>query len=62
MTEDQAEQILKEFEMLRKLKILELMDKGYSQAQLAQVLGVSQPTISRMVPKISGKKRSGVDE
>jgi predicted transcriptional regulator len=56
VTEEQAEQILKELEMLRKLRILELFDKGYSQAQLAQVLGVSQPTISRMVPKLSAKK------
>jgi predicted transcriptional regulator len=56
MTEDQANQIVRELEMLRKLRIMELFDKGYSQAQLAQVLGVSQPTISRMVPKISPKK------
>jgi len=56
MTKEQAEAILKELEMLRKLKMLELFDKGYSQAQLAQVLGVSQPTISRMVPKVSPKK------
>jgi predicted transcriptional regulator len=56
MTEEQADQIIKELEMLRKLRIMELFDKGYSQAQLAQVLGVSQPTISRMVPKISPKK------
>ena len=56
MTEEQADTIIKELEMLRKLKIMELFDKGYSQAQLAQVLGVSQPTISRMVPKISPRK------
>ena len=56
MTEGQAEIIIKELEMLRKLRIMELFDKGYSQAQLAQVLGVSQPTISRMVPKVSPKK------
>ena len=56
MTQEQAEVIIKELEMLRKLKIMELIDKGYSQAQLAQVLGVSQPTISRMVPKLSPKK------
>jgi predicted transcriptional regulator len=56
MTEEQAAAILKELEMLRKLKLLELLDKGYSQGQLAQVLGVSQPTISRMVPKVSPKK------
>ena len=56
MTEQQAAAILKELEMLRKLKLLEFLDKGYSQGQLAQVLGVSQPTISRMVPKVSPKK------
>lgn len=62
MTNEQAEQILKELEMLRKLRILELFEKGYSQAQLAQVLGVSQPTISRMVPKLSIKRKAGADE
>jgi predicted transcriptional regulator len=56
MTDEQASAILKELEMLRKLKMIELFDKGYSQAQLAQVLGVSQPTISRMLPKMSPKK------
>ena len=56
MTNEQANQILKELEMLRKLKMIELFDKGYSQAQLAEALGVSQPTISRMVPKVSTKK------
>lgn len=56
MTNEQPNQILKELEMLRKLKIIELFDKAYSQAQLAQALGVSQPTISRMMPKVSTKK------
>ena len=56
MTDEQAKQICKELEILRKLKMIELLDKGYSQAQLAQVLGVSQPTISRMVPKVTAKK------
>jgi predicted transcriptional regulator len=56
VTNEQADQILKELEMLRKLRILELFDKGYSQAQLAHALGVSQPTISRMVPKVTPKK------
>jgi predicted transcriptional regulator len=58
MNDEQGVEILKELEMLRKMKLLELMDKGYSQAQLAQVLGVSQPTISRMIPKISPRKGS----
>ncbi len=57
MTNDQSELILKELEMLRKLKILELFDKGYSQGQLAKVLGISQLTISRMLPKGMVKKK-----
>jgi predicted transcriptional regulator len=56
MTAEQAVAILKELEMLRKLKMVELFDKGYSQAQLAKILGVSQPTISRMMPRVSPKK------
>jgi len=56
ITEERAIAILKELEMLRKLKMVEFMDKGYSQGQLAQILGVSQPTISRMVPKVALKK------
>ena len=58
MTDDQAEKLIKELEMLRRMKMAELIDKGYSQSQLAQVLGVSQPTISRMMPKAI-KKDSG---
>lgn len=56
MTKEQAEQLLKELEMIRKLKLAEMLENGYSQAQLAQILGVSQPTISRMVPKVSARK------
>jgi predicted transcriptional regulator len=56
MNNEQTKQSLKELETLRKLKMIELFDKGYSQAQLAQALGVSQPTISRMTPKVSTKK------
>ena len=56
MTDEQASEILKELEMLRKMKMIELFDKGYSQAQLAKILGVSQPTISRMVLKVSPNK------
>lgn len=62
MNSDQAEQIIKELEMLRKLKLLELFEKGFSQTQLAEILGVSQPTISRMFPKTSKKKKAAPDE
>ncbi len=57
MTNDLMDRVLQELEMLRKLKLLELFEKGYSQSQLARVLGVSQPTLSRMFPKGAGKKK-----
>ena len=62
MTEEQAETIIKELETLRKLKILELFDKGYSQSELAKALGVSQPTISRMVPKPPARRKAVTHE
>jgi DNA-binding transcriptional regulator LsrR (DeoR family) len=51
---DVGQGILKELEMLRKLKIFEL-SKEHSQAELASALGVSQPTISRMLPRKKGQ-------
>lgn len=56
MSNEQADAILKELQMLRKLKMFELVNKGCSQSQLAEVLDVSQPTVSRMLPKASPKK------
>lgn len=53
--DDTAKKILSELEMLRKLKMIELLDRGYSQSKLASALGISQPTISRMM---STKKAS----
>lgn len=55
MRDDQVERILAELEMLRKLKMIELLEAGYSQAKLASALGISQPTVSRML-KPSSKK------
>ena len=56
-----AERILAELEALKKLAILQLLDKGLSQNQIALTLGVAQPTISRMFPRGAfGKtKKSG---
>jgi predicted XRE-type DNA-binding protein len=50
VNEEQANQIIAELEALKKLHLLSLMERGFSQQQLATALGVSQPTISRMVP------------
>ena len=59
---DQIERIIRELEMLRRLAIIDLSHKGYSQADIADVLGVAQPTISRMFPKGIPKRKSVEDE
>ncbi|MGE3366512.1 MAG: helix-turn-helix domain-containing protein [Rhizobiaceae bacterium] len=56
MKEAQADQIIRLLEDLRRLAILGLLDSGYKQSRLAEVLGVSQPTISRMFPSASKSK------
>ncbi|MGE4527245.1 MAG: helix-turn-helix domain-containing protein [Rhodospirillaceae bacterium] len=53
MMEDILKKILSELEMIRKIKMIELMEHGYSQAKLGTALGVSQATVSRMM---AGKK------
>lgn len=58
MKEAQAVQIIRILEDLRKLAILNLMDQGYSQSRVADVLGVSQPTVSRMFPAATKNKSS----
>lgn len=62
MKDDVAEKILRELEFLRKLKMMELAKQGYSQRDLADGLGVSQPTISRMMVKSSTKKKGSLGE
>ncbi len=61
-TSDQIEKIVRELELLRRLAILGLSDKGFSQADIADALGVSQPTISRMFPKGIPKRKDIRDE
>jgi predicted XRE-type DNA-binding protein len=43
------DQILKELQMLRKLKMMELSKAGFSQTQLADTLGIAQSTISKLM-------------
>lgn len=53
------EQILKELQMLRKLKMMELSKAGYSQTQLADALGVSQQTVSKLMSNPKKIKTDG---
>jgi predicted transcriptional regulator len=58
MEKNDAEKIISELGDLKKLLVLNLLDKGYSQNQIALALGVNQTTISRMFPKgVLNKKR-----
>lgn len=54
--EDTLKKILSELEMIRKVKMIELMERGYSQSKLGSALGISQATVSRMM---AGKKPGG---
>ena len=42
--------------MLRKMKMIEMIERGYSQAKLGNALGLSQATVSRM---LATRKNSG---
>jgi DNA-binding XRE family transcriptional regulator len=53
------EQILKELQMLRKLKMMELSKAGYPQSQMADALGVSQQTVSNLMAKPKKGKGDG---
>ena len=61
--EDTLKSILIELEMIRKIKMIELMERGYSQSKIGNALGISQATVSRMMSaKKSAKEKSASDE
>lgn len=43
--------VLGELRALKMLMILQLLRQGVKQGQIAAMLGVSEPTMSRMLPK-----------
>ncbi len=56
MTVEQGERIIAELVALKKLEILSLMDRGFSQSQIAAALGTNQQAVSRMVPASASAK------
>ena len=56
------DKVVEELESLKKLMVLDLLGKGYSQTQIALTLGVGQATISRMFPKGALRKAKGQKE
>lgn len=47
----ETDSVLEELRALKMLMILQLLRQGVRQGQIATILGVSEPTMSRMLPK-----------
>lgn len=54
----ETEDLLDEMRALKMLMILQLLRQGVKQSQIAAMLGVSEPTMSRMLPKGISKSMS----
>ena len=55
MTDQDAKTLIKEIRDVKMLLILQMLNAGIRQKQLATALGVSEATMSRMLPKGIGK-------
>lgn len=51
MSDDNMKTLLQEMQWVRKLLMLQMLAAGYKQKHLAAALGVSNATMSRMMPK-----------
>jgi predicted transcriptional regulator len=51
MNDNDAKALIDELAAVKKLLILQLLAAGIKQKQIAQMLGVSEATMSRMLPK-----------
>ncbi|RUP09081.1 helix-turn-helix domain-containing protein [Hyphomicrobium sp.] len=51
MAHSPDEALLEELSAIKKLLILQALASGYKQKQVAATLGVSEATLSRMLPK-----------
>jgi hypothetical protein len=51
MTDEGEKTLIQELQWVRKLLMLQALASGYKQKHLAAALGVSNATISRMIPK-----------
>jgi DNA-binding transcriptional regulator LsrR (DeoR family) len=56
MTDQDAKALIKEMRDLKMLLILQMLNGGVRQRQIATALGISEATMSRMLPKgLTGK-------
>ncbi len=51
MTNDDSKALIEEMQGVKKLLMLQLLAMGYKQKHIAAALGVSDATLSRMLPK-----------
>lgn len=51
MTKHSDNGLLQEMQAIKKLLMLQLLAQGYKQKDLSAVLGMSEATLSRMLPK-----------
>lgn len=56
MSEANDGNLLQEMQWVRKLLMLQVLASGYQQKDIASLLGVSDATLSRMLPKGISKK------
>lgn len=56
MKDEDIKTLLQEVQWARKLLMLQALGAGYKQKDLAAILGVSDATMSRMMPKGFAKK------
>lgn len=51
MSNEDAKALIEEMQGVKKLLMLQLLAMGYKQKHIASALGVSEATLSRMLPK-----------
>ena len=62
MREIDNDATLKELRSIKLLLVMQLLSQGHKQKQLAVALGVSEATMSRMIPKEPAQRKKRVEE
>lgn len=57
MHESEGDLLVKELRTIKLLLVLQLLNQGLKQKQIASALGVSEATMSRMIPRESASRK-----
>jgi predicted XRE-type DNA-binding protein len=57
MTEKQAQEMLESLDAIKKLLVLQTLDAGHTQDQVATALGIGRSSVSKMFPGGVPKKK-----